>query len=96
VGCPGDPASIFSVSFGLGLDLSGHVYLDTHHGGEVVQYLETSTAEDQIARDLLWEELGDEDYYTPWNHCRTYSRKKFEEFERRFGSGGGDRNCGRR
>lgn len=96
IGCPGDPASIFSVSFGLSIaDLSGYVYLDTDHGGEIIQYLETSKAEDQIARDILWEELGEKDTYTPGNQCRTYSRKKFEEFERRFGSGGGNRNRGR-
>jgi hypothetical protein len=84
----GDPNGKYeSFSFGMnGNGTEGEVYGDVSQGGDIEaqNYLRTNSVQDQVALGRLRLELGDREGYRPWNTCRTYSLKRFDEFRQLF------------
>ena len=84
----GDPVRGYSsYSFGIngnGL-LGGEVYRDTSLGGDYYPgyYLQTSAAEDALAKAYLDSLVGNQGTYYPWNTCRTFTFKEFDKFRTR-------------
>lgn len=87
----GNPLGVYtSYSFALSnkLFFEGKVYRDTVLGGAILDdyYLVTSNGGDSKINDYLKAQLGDQEVYTPWNTCRTYSRKQFNNIADLFPS----------
>lgn len=59
------------------------MYQDISHGGDFYPgyYLDTTPAEDALAKAHLDGLLGNTAGYRPWNTCRTFSFNQFKYFQ---------------
>ena len=89
----GDPNGVYaSFSYGVTPDAPlGAVYRDDEHGGEIVKYIQTTPAQDSAFVGLLMHALesndDDEQWFYPFDNCRTFSQKWFDIAARAFPDG---------
>jgi RHS repeat-associated protein len=81
----GDPNGEYvSYSFGIN-DHLGSPYIDKKPGGDIERYLNTTPEQDIEALAILGGHfLDDMKRLYPFENCRTYSNRYFEDFKRRF------------